>query len=105
MRLDWGNPEFVKLVIAGWNSGYSEAAGVGKVAGWLSSQGIPVTHDSVFAYASQAGGTVHLQNSAKQNWQRSVVDLYFAEGGPGSKLITYAIYAVAFLALYDFVAN
>jgi soluble lytic murein transglycosylase-like protein len=100
MRADWGNPEFVKLVIAGWNSGYSEAAGVGKVAKWLHSNGKPVTHDNVFKYASQAGGTKHLQNASKQNWQRSVVDLYFAEGGPGSTLrnvlVTLAVVGVLY---------
>jgi hypothetical protein len=83
MRANWSNPEFVKLVTAGWNSGYSEAAGVGRVARWLEENQIPVTHDNVFRYAAQAGGTKHLSNTAKQRWQRSVADLYFAEGGPG----------------------
>jgi len=101
MRSDWGNPEFVKLVIAGWNSGYSEAAGVGKVAKYLEGAGVPVTHDNVFAYASQAGGTVHLQNAAKRSWQRSVVDLYFAEGGPGSTLRNLVLVALIAWGVYS----
>ena len=79
MKEDWRNPEFVKLVTAGWNSGYSEAGGVGRVAKYLESRSIPVTHDNVFRYAGAAGATRHLQNSAKQRWQRSVADLYFQQ--------------------------
>jgi soluble lytic murein transglycosylase-like protein len=90
MKPDWGNPEFVKLVLAGWNSGYSEGGGVGKVSRYLSSRGVPVTHDNVFRYAAAAGATTQLQKPAKQAWQRSVSDLYFAEGGPGAPVLLYA---------------
>jgi soluble lytic murein transglycosylase-like protein len=79
MQTDWSNPEFVKLVTAGWNSGYSDGGGVGKVARYLHDRGIPVTHDNVFKYAGAAGATKHLQNPQKQLWQRSVSDLYFAQ--------------------------
>lgn len=79
LKPDWSNPEYVKLVTAGWNSGYSEKAGVGRVASYLEQHGIPVTHDSVFEYAGRAGGTRHLQNSTKYRWQRSVADLYFQQ--------------------------
>jgi hypothetical protein len=91
MREDWYNPEFVKLVTAGWNSGYSEAAGVGHVASYLESRGIPVTHDNVFRYASAAGGTKHLSNTRKRDWQRTVVDLFYAEGGPGYADIVFKL--------------
>lgn len=84
MKENWNNPEFVKLVIAGWNSGYSEAGGVGKVASYLEQRGIPVTHDHVFAYAPAAGATKHLSDPVKYNWQRSVNDLYFQQGDAGS---------------------
>lgn len=79
MKPDWTNPEFVKLVVAGWNSGYSEAGGVGKVARYLERHGLPVTHDNVFDYAGRAGATKHLQNSTKYRWQRSVADLFFQQ--------------------------
>lgn len=104
MQENWGNPEFVKLVTAGWNSGYSEGGGVGKVATWLNAHGIRVTHDSVFQYADQAGATTHLQDAfqkpppaiSKKTWQRQVTDLYFAEGGPG---IFYGVFAKLLLTI------
>lgn len=77
MQENWSNPEFVKLLTAGWNSGYSEAGGVGRVADYLERKGIPVTHDNVFEYAAQAGATQHLSNPGRQRWQRSVVDLFY----------------------------
>lgn len=83
MRVNWRNPEFVKLVVAGWNSGYSEAGGVGRVASYLRARGMPVTHDNVFQHASAAGATRHLQNPTKYQWQRRVADTFYAEGGPG----------------------
>lgn len=83
MQPDWGNPEFVKLITAGWNSGYSEAGGVGRVASYLESRGLPVTHDNVFRYAGSAGATQWLQKSGRQNWQRSVSDLYFTQPDAG----------------------
>jgi hypothetical protein len=79
MKMDWSNPEYVALVTAGWNSGYSEAAGVGHVASYLERNGIPVTHDNVFRYAGAAGGTRHLQNDAKRRWQKTVVSLYLQQ--------------------------
>jgi hypothetical protein len=90
MRADWHNPEFVKLLTAGWNSGYSEAAGVGHVASWLEEQGVPVTHDNVFRYGAAAGGTRHLSNTAKRDWQRKVSTTYFEYLGikdPGGPLV------------------
>ena len=101
LKEDWSNPEFVKLVLAGWNSGYSEGGGVGKVASYLEQRGIPVTHDSVFANASAARATSHLQNTAKQRWQRQVAADYFVEGGPGllqSRTFLYAAVTVGALA-------
>ena len=83
MRINWRNPEFVKLVVAGWNSGYSEQAGVGRVASYLKARGLPVTHDNVFKYAGAARATRHLQNPTKYNWQRRVADTFYSEGGPG----------------------
>lgn len=100
MKEDWSNPDFVALVVAGWNSGYSEAAGVGHVASYLESRSIPVTHSNVFKYASAAGGTVHLQNAAKQSWQQSVVKLYFDEGGPGGLLGVAGLAILAILIIW-----
>jgi hypothetical protein len=100
LREDWRNPEFVKLVLAGHNAGYSEAAGVGRVASYLEARGIPVTHDSVYAHAGAAGATEHLQNDAKRRWQRAVSDLFYAEGGPGFPWGTVLLTAGAAYAAY-----
>jgi hypothetical protein len=103
LQENWHNPEFVALVTAGWNSGYSEAAGVGHVASYLEARGIPVTHDNVFRYAGAAGGTKHLQNDAKRTWQKSVVDLFYREGGPGgSILFNLALTVLAAWAVYKY---
>lgn len=82
MRWDPTNPETVKLLLAGWNSGYSEAAGLGKVAKYLEQRGIPVTHENVFTHAKAAGATKYLQREQydqKRRWQASVADLYFQQ--------------------------
>jgi hypothetical protein len=81
MSADWSDPEYVKLVTAGWNSGYSEVAGVGKVLRWLKDNGIEVTHDNVLANAQQAGAVHYLYANPQRtlSWQRSVMDLYFRQ--------------------------
>ena len=106
MKTNWGNPEFVKLLTAGWNSGYSEAGGVGRVAKYLEARGIPVTHDNVFAKAGAAGATRHLQNPKKRTWQRSVVDLYYQQpdalmfsSGVGSFLVGVGVAVAAGLVI------
>ncbi len=76
MRGDWTNPEFVKLVTMGWNAGYSEGGGVGKVAGYLERAGKPVTHDNVYKYAQAAGGVAKLANATALAWQRDVLSLF-----------------------------
>lgn len=95
LQKSWSNPEFVKLVTAGWNSGYSEKAGVGRVASYLEGRGLPVTHDNVFEYAAAAGGTRHLQNPTKYTWQRSVADLYFQQPDAPSALRGLVVLAAA----------
>ncbi len=79
MKENWSNPEFVKLVTAGWNSGFSESGGVGKVASYLEARGVPVTHDAVFANAAAAGATNNLSLGDRLDWQRSVADLYYQQ--------------------------
>ena len=83
MKENWSNPEYVRLVLAGWNSGYSEGGGVGRVAKYLEARNIPVTHANVFRHSQAAGATKHLNNSTKENWQRGVANLFYEEGGPG----------------------
>lgn len=87
LQVDFANPEFVKLLVSGWNSGPSEAGGVGKVARYLEGKGLRVTHDAVFANAAAAGATQWLQNQTRYNWQRSVADLYFAQPDAAKKSV------------------
>lgn len=79
LKEDWTNPAFVQLVTAGWNAGYSEGGGVGKVATYLEQRGIPVTPAAVYQYAASAGATANLSRSDRAAWHTSVVDLYFAQ--------------------------
>jgi len=79
LKLDWTNPEFVKLVVAGWNAGYSEAGGIGRVARYLEANGIPVTHDNVVANADNAGAVSYVGMPDRQQWARSVADLYYQQ--------------------------
>lgn len=79
LREDWDNPDFVELVLAGWNSGFSEGSGVGLVARYLERHAIAVTLDNVFKYAAWAGSSFQLQRTAKLVWQRQTAALYFGE--------------------------
>jgi hypothetical protein len=79
MKEDWSNPEFVKLVVAGWNAGYSQGGGVQRVASYLQQRGIPVTHDNVFKHAAAAGAVSHLQDPRRKAWHRSVADLFYQQ--------------------------
>ncbi len=85
---NFASPEFVKLLVAGWNSGYSRAAGVLYMARWLVGQGIPVTQDNVFMYAEKARASKWLRETSpnshvammatrKKKWQAGVQRRYF----------------------------
>jgi len=77
---DWNNPRFVELLTFGWNAGFSEAGGVGRVARYLEQLGtVDVTLDVVTAQAHAAGASKHLSNPAKVAWCKSVVALFQRE--------------------------
>jgi len=79
-QTDWNNPSFVELLTFGWNAGFSEAGGVGRVARYLEQLGaVDITLDLVTAYAHVAGASKHLSNPAKVAWCKSVVALYQRE--------------------------
>ena len=78
---DWKNPNYVALVVAGWNSGYSKKAGTVKVIRHLKTRGLPVTHANVFKYSQDAGATKHLSSSKKLHWQRKVAKDTLSEQG------------------------
>ncbi len=81
LQEDWDNPAFVDLLTFGWNAGYSEVAGVGKVVQFLEAAGIrDITIDVVHEWARGTfGASKHLLNADKVKWSRSVTRLYFAE--------------------------
>jgi soluble lytic murein transglycosylase-like protein len=85
MKTDWANPEFVKLVTAGWNAGFSEGGGVGKVARYLEQQGKPVTLEAVSAAAPEAGGSKWLAMPARIQWHNSVAKLYYEQPDWGKR--------------------
>lgn len=80
LQPDWNNPRFVELLTFGWNAGFSEAGGVGRVARYLERLGaVDITLDQITAHARIAGASKHLSNSAKVAWCKSVVALYMRE--------------------------
>jgi len=79
LRTDWTNRRWLELVVFGWNAGYSQRGGVGKVAHYLKKHGLPVHLDNVWLYADVAGASRHLQRRDKRDWSKSVVELYLAE--------------------------
>lgn len=97
LRPDWNNQEFVRLFVAGWNSGHSRASGVQAAALWLHANGLPVTHDNIFLRDGKAlrwddkkkkyvekSKTKFLKRPAyetKYDWQRLVARRYFQQRG------------------------
>jgi hypothetical protein len=79
LQENWQNPAFVQLLTAGWNAGYSEGGGVGKIASYLEARKIPVAPTSVYAYARDAGAVGYLSDAARAKWHRSVADLFLAQ--------------------------
>jgi soluble lytic murein transglycosylase-like protein len=80
LQANWDNPRFAELLVFGWNAGYSEAGGVGRVARYLERLGmVDVTIDVVHEHARAAGASKHLANPAKVRWCKSVVALYLRE--------------------------
>lgn len=80
LQANWSNPQFVELLTFGWNAGFSEAGGVGRVARYLEGIGArDITIDQVSAHAKLAGASKHLSNPAKVAWCKSVAALYQRE--------------------------
>lgn len=79
LHVDWNNPEFIRLLVMGWNAGFSEGGGVGKVASYLESHDIPVTHENVFSHAKDVGAVKYLSMPERRKWHREVADLYMAQ--------------------------
>jgi hypothetical protein len=77
---DWNNYRFAELLTFGWNKGWSERAGVGRVATYLEQRGIhDVTIELVHQHARAAGASHHLENAKAVQWAKGVVQRYTAE--------------------------
>jgi hypothetical protein len=79
MQPNWRNPQFVALVTFGWNAGWSERGGVGRVVSFLEQRGADVNINSVFDSAKAAGASPHLANPRKLAFAKQVTRQYFAE--------------------------
>jgi hypothetical protein len=79
LQTNWRNPQFVALLTFGWNAGWSERGGVGRVVSFLEQRGMDVTINSVFDAAKASGASPHLSNSMKLAFAKQVTRQYFAE--------------------------
>lgn len=87
LQENWDNARFVELLTFGWNAGYSEAGGVGRVARYLEAHGTTdITIERVHEVARAAGASKHLSNVAKVRWSKSVTALYLRERGASRTL-------------------
>lgn len=93
----WNNEDWVRLVLAGWNSGHSRAGGVQAAARYLKSKGIPVTHDNMYIHGKglwkgKVRRTKYLNprraitrkkggDGDKRGWQRDVARHYYEQRG------------------------
>jgi soluble lytic murein transglycosylase-like protein len=81
MQTRWSNRRFVELLTFGWNAGYSERGGVGRVARYLEERGqaFRIDIDTIHQSARAAGASRHLSNARKVAWCKSVASLYERE--------------------------
>lgn len=81
---DWRNPRFVELLTQGWNAGFSELAGVGRVVRYLMAQPLAsrpaaITVDDVFSAARRFNASEHLSNPLKLAFAKRVAAAYARE--------------------------
>lgn len=79
LQPNWRNPQFVALLTFGWNAGWSERGGVGRVVSFLEQRGMDVTINSVFDAAKASGASPHLSNPMKLAFAKQVTRQYFSE--------------------------
>lgn len=86
---NWSNGNYIGLVVAGWNAGYSIAAGTVKVVRWLRDAGKPVTVANIWKYSQDADATKHLANQQKKRWVDSVVMEYQRQLTPRGRSLSW----------------
>ena len=82
---NWDNGNFIGLVTAAWNAGYSRKGGMVRVIRYLKKEKIPITLSAAYANAKRSGAGKRfirlLAQPKRQKWHRSVVRRTFAEQG------------------------
>jgi len=85
MEPNWENGNWVGLLAAAWNAGYSRKGGMVRVIRYLKRKKIPVTLSAAYENAKHSGaGKGFIKRMAqpkRQRWHRSVVASTFAEQG------------------------
>ena len=82
LATNWADPRFIGLLVAGFNAGYSERGGVGKVVGELERAGIPaerITVDTVAQAAKSAGASKYLSQPDRLRYWKAVTASYLKE--------------------------
>jgi hypothetical protein len=80
LQEDWNNYRFIELLAQGWNAGWSDRAGVGRVAQHLGAQGATlITAEQVQQNATAAGATRHLIEPRRLAWAKGVARHYAQE--------------------------
>jgi len=76
---DWNNFRFAELLTQGWNAGWSERAGLGRVARYLEQlRTTNITAALIQQHARAAGATPHLADPARLAWAQKVARAYAA---------------------------
>jgi hypothetical protein len=80
LQENWSNLRFVELLTFGWETAFSNRAGVGRVVLYLRHRGITdITVDKVFAHAGSAGASPKLSRQENLDFAKSVARLYDRE--------------------------
>lgn len=89
LEADWTNGNWIGLLVAGWNAGYSRKVGVIHTIRFLKSRGIPITLSAVYKNTPEAApktkaGRAFVKRMGQQkrrDWTRRVVASTFTEQG------------------------
>lgn len=86
---NWTNGNWIGLITAGWNTGYSRKAGTIRTIRYLKKHAIPVTLQAVYENAAKAAPETksgrafvkRISQKRRQKWHRAVVRSTFKEQG------------------------
>lgn len=78
---NWDDRVWVESVIAGWNAGYSDKQGLGRVYQYLRQRGRPLNVDEAAKVAVDAGAKRYLSEPRRRRFWRIVAGHYFTGRG------------------------